>query len=117
MHGNVMEWCHDFYDPKAYERNAKARPARNPFGPKLPTKPPGRKRLDIHERYHVARGGAWNSLPETLRSAARGKELPSWRYNDPACPKDYFWLPEMGHIGFRVACEVKGVIRKKRRLP
>ncbi|MBL7223613.1 MAG: formylglycine-generating enzyme family protein [Candidatus Brocadiae bacterium] len=106
MHGNVMEWCHDFYDPKAYGRRAKHVVTRNPFGPKLPV---GKGIDEPCKRYHVARGGSWVDPPEALRSAARLAEQPSWRYKDPQYPKNYFWLPDQGHIGFRVACEADSV--------
>ena len=111
MHGNVMEWCHDFYAPATYA-SAKTNPAKAPLGPKLPTLPKGKKRLERHERYHVARGGAWNSPAEELRCAARAKEDESWRYKDPQFPKSLWWLPEMSFVGFRVVCDVDSVVKK-----
>ncbi len=101
MHGNVMEWVQDFYSPKAYEAAAKNNPAANPTGPTEGTvKTAG-------GFAHVARGGAYNSPAKDCRSAARVFEEPFWRYEDPQEPKSKWWLPKMGFIGFRVACDVE----------
>ena len=62
MHGNVAEWCNDFYDAGYYPKS----PAANPRGP------------DEGERY-VLRGGAWNSTAERCRSAARRYESPGFQ--------------------------------------
>ena len=52
--GNIAEWVADWYDPGYYRISA----YRNPQGP-------------ARGRYHGIRGGAWNSLPDYLRSARR----------------------------------------------
>ena len=52
--GNVAEWVSDWYDKKYYQMA----PYKNPKGPKK-------------GKYHVIRGGAWNSLPMYLRSSSR----------------------------------------------
>ena len=52
--GNVAEWVSDWYDKKYYKKSA----YKNPKGPKK-------------GKYHVIRGGAWNSLPMYLRSSSR----------------------------------------------
>ena len=62
MHGNVAEWCNDFYGAGYYPKS----PAANPRGP------------DEGERY-VLRGGAWNSTAERCRSAARRYESPGFQ--------------------------------------
>ena len=54
MLGGVWEWVSDWYDKKYYEKS----PYKNPLGPEK-------------GKYHVIRGGAWNSLPMYLRSASR----------------------------------------------
>jgi len=95
MHGNVMEWVSDFYSPKTYEEAAKSNPVTCPSGPK-------------EGKLHVARGGAYNSQAEVLRSSARVFEEPFWRYEDPQEPKSEWWLPKMGFIGFRIACDAAG---------
>ena len=116
MHGNVMEWCHDFCGPKAYSSRAEKAPVKNPLGPRLPVGKDAELK-EWHQRYHVARGGSWQDPPQKLRSAARGREKPSWRYKDPQYPKSLWWLPEQGHIGFRVACEADGVVKEGQRSP
>jgi formylglycine-generating enzyme required for sulfatase activity len=59
MHGNVAEWCNDFY-AATYGSGG---PVKDPRGPDQ-----GDER--------VLRGGSWNSGPETCRSAARKGETP-----------------------------------------
>jgi formylglycine-generating enzyme required for sulfatase activity len=61
MHGNVWEWCHDFYHETAYEDHA----PRDPRGPAM-----GDER--------VLRGGSWQSSAESCRSAARSSETPAF---------------------------------------
>lgn len=64
--GNVAEWVYDWYDKKYYSKS----PYKNPKGPEK-------------GKYHVIRGGAWNSLPMYLRSSSRYGE------NDG---KDYYGI-------------------------
>ena len=95
MYGNVCEWVQDFYAPDTYAANAKNNPITCPAGPDK-------------GKVHVARGGAWDSAPEDLRSASRNFEQDWWRAEDPQEPKSRWWLPKLGIIGFRVVCEVPG---------
>ena len=60
--GNVFEWCSDWYGSRYYAES----PKENPPGP-----PSGEQR--------VMRGGAWISMPDACRSAARAKYPPASR--------------------------------------
>jgi formylglycine-generating enzyme required for sulfatase activity/Tol biopolymer transport system component len=59
MHGNVWQWCNDFYGETYYASS----PRENPTGPSE-----GKQR--------VLRGGAWSSTPEKCRAAYRFKDFP-----------------------------------------
>jgi formylglycine-generating enzyme required for sulfatase activity len=61
MHGNVAEWCHDFY-AESYDN---ADDARDPRGPS-----------EGEER--VLRGGSWKTSSDGCRSSARASEPPGF---------------------------------------
>jgi formylglycine-generating enzyme required for sulfatase activity len=62
MHGNLYEWCGDYYDEKWYSTS----PPNDPNGPSA-----GSSR--------VIRGGYWNLLASYCRTASRNTYSPSYR--------------------------------------
>jgi uncharacterized protein (TIGR02996 family) len=65
MHGNVLEWCADWFAEDYY----KASPRRDPIGPSGGS-------------YRMFRGGAWNGSGYYCRSAFRGRNAPGYRNLD-----------------------------------
>ncbi|MFM8727471.1 MAG: formylglycine-generating enzyme family protein [Planctomycetaceae bacterium] len=63
MHGNVWEWCSDWYDDYS------STPLTDPRGPSSGTS-------------RVLRGGSWDNGPNNVRCARRGDSTPGLRGND-----------------------------------
>jgi len=64
MHGNVWEWCHDYFDDAYYAMS----PKEDPPGP-------------AKGQYRVLRGGSWYTSGRSCRSAARNMSTPDVRSN------------------------------------
>src|SRR6266536_3290811 len=90
MYGNVIEWCLDQYDPKAYEQFA-GTTAKDPW-------------IRATKPYpHVVRGGHWDDEdPAMLRSATRRASSRQWKQQDPQLPKSIWYLTDAQWLGFRL---------------
>jgi formylglycine-generating enzyme required for sulfatase activity len=83
MHGNVAEWCADYYDKDYYRRSPKT----DPKGPDQGVVP-----TEYQDFFRVIRGGSWLDEGRACRSAHRFKAMP--------------YEPNR-LIGFRVVCELE----------
>jgi formylglycine-generating enzyme required for sulfatase activity len=79
MHGNITQWCSDWYDKDYYARS----PAVDPKGPDASSDNPVSR---------VSRGGSWGYGPRLCRSASRSG-MQEWR--------------KLTWTGFRVVVELK----------
>jgi sulfatase modifying factor 1 len=68
MHGNVLEWCSDWYGLNYYADCKTAGTVINPVGPATGLT-------------HVLRGGSWNDFARRCRSASRDSGTPEFRSN------------------------------------
>jgi len=91
MHGNVWEFCWDYYDPDFYAK------LKNPgvnVDPQGPQKDEGLK--------PVLRGGSWDDFAEDLRTADRLEQIDWWNERDPQRPRGAWWLVDGNIVGFRL---------------
>ena len=98
MLGNVMEYCADKYDPKAYTSTGSS--VTNP--------------IVTEGNEWVVRGGDFASDAANLRSASRGyTKHDDWLKTDPQQPKSIWWYSDIRSIGFRIVCEPDDTILTK----
>jgi len=91
MHGNVMEWCLDQYEPNLYpDRMSKAGIPVDPL--ERPTK-----------RYpRVVRGGSWYDPAEDCRSASRFFSHPDWKGMEEQGGLFLWTMDNTPWLGFRI---------------
>jgi formylglycine-generating enzyme required for sulfatase activity len=89
MHGNVVEWVLDQFDPGTYATWSSQGVA-NPWQRPRTLYP------------HTVRGGSWDDNPEDLRSAARRGSKESWKQQDPQLPKSIWYHTDTKWLGFRL---------------
>ena len=85
MHGNVWEWCSDWFSRSYYSKS----PSSDPKGPSKGT-------------HHVLRGGSASVQAHECRSASRG-EATSDRPNRNAVMR----FERIGDFGLRVLCQIQ----------
>ncbi|HNQ72793.1 MAG TPA: SUMF1/EgtB/PvdO family nonheme iron enzyme [Verrucomicrobiota bacterium] len=89
MHGNVVEWVLDQYNPDYYKS----------LGPAVVTEPWNKATKPYP---HSVRGGSWDDDAPALRSAARRGSERAWKMTDPQLPKGMWWFTDVSFVGFRI---------------
>jgi formylglycine-generating enzyme required for sulfatase activity len=95
MHGNVVEWTLDQYDPDWYKKNA-GKVLEDPWNRSTKTYP------------QTVRGGSWDDDDAAkLRSAARRFSDKAWKIQDPQLPKSVWYHTDAQFLGMRVVRPLK----------
>src|SRR5687768_4255373 len=91
MHGNVMEWTLDQYDPAGY----KGLGSDNPWNVSKVPYP------------QAVRGGAWTDAADQLQCGAHVGSDPTWKMQDPQLPKSIWYHTDTQSLGFRLVRPAK----------
>jgi formylglycine-generating enzyme required for sulfatase activity len=91
MHGNVMEWTLDQYNPAGYAGLG----TDNPWNVSTEPYP------------QAVRGGAWTDPATELRCGSRIGSDPSWKQQDPQLPKSIWYHTDAQSLGFRLVRPLK----------
>jgi formylglycine-generating enzyme required for sulfatase activity len=94
MYGNVTEWCIDQFDPNYYAKFTDG-----------PVVEPWNKATQPYP--HAVRGGSWDEVVASCRSAARRGSERAWKQQDPQLPKSIWWLSDAQWVGFRLVRPLK----------
>lgn len=95
MHGNVAEWCLDWYGSKSYGSVPSGEWPKDPQGPET-------------GKNHLIRGGSWKSDAGQVRSARRDRSSNWWLTMDPQEPKSHWWFVPADFLGFRLVRPLRG---------
>jgi len=95
MHGNVVEWVVDQYDPDFYKACAAQGVVEDPWN--RATKP----------YPHAVRGGSWDDDAPALCSGARRGSERTWKMTDPQLPKSIWFLSDSRWVGIRLVRPLK----------
>jgi len=102
MHGNVREWCLDWYGADYYKAFPVGEWPKDPKGPDDGSN-------------HIVRGGSWDTDAARLRSASRDRSYDWWLQGDPNEPKSKWWFCAGGNfVGFRV---IHPLVGEKPKMP
>ena len=99
--GNVSEWTLDQYDANYYKQFTAT--VTEPWNKSTKPYP------------QVVRGGSWQDLADTLRSACRSNpsnpqrapSTPAWKVQDPQLPKSIWFMTDAQFLGFRIIRPLK----------
>jgi formylglycine-generating enzyme required for sulfatase activity len=93
MHGNVVEWVLDQYDPELYKKQTGV--VADPWNKATKPYP------------HAVKGGSWDDEATRLRSGARRGSDRAWKMQDPQLPKSIWYFSDAQFVGFRIVRPLK----------